>query len=75
MAATIEEADEAIRAGRIRLAACHDHGCVGSVAGIYTASMPVRTTDGAVWGPAGAPAPSEAHRSEGKIGRRLATMY
>jgi Protein of unknown function (DUF1116) len=27
--------------GRIRLAACHDHGCVGSLAGIYTASMPV----------------------------------
>ena len=27
--------------GRIRLAGCHDHGCVGSLAGIYTASMPV----------------------------------
>jgi hypothetical protein len=27
--------------GRIRLAACHDLGCVGSLAGIYTASMPV----------------------------------
>jgi hypothetical protein len=27
--------------GRIRLGACHDHGCVGSLAGIYTASMPV----------------------------------
>lgn len=35
------EADAAIRAGRIRLRPCHDHGCVGSVAGIYTASMPV----------------------------------
>src|SRR5262249_57829862 len=27
--------------GRIRVEPCHDHGCVGSVAGIYTASMPV----------------------------------
>jgi hypothetical protein len=35
------EADAAIAAGRIRLRPCHDHGCVGSVAGIFTASMPV----------------------------------
>lgn len=35
------EADAAIRAGRIRVRPCHDHGCVGSVAGVYTASMPV----------------------------------
>jgi len=35
------DADEKLRDGRIRLAACHDHGCVGSLAGIYTASMPV----------------------------------
>ncbi len=28
-------------AGRIKIGACHEHGCVGSVAGIYTASMPV----------------------------------
>jgi Protein of unknown function (DUF1116) len=41
LAADVEEAEAAIRAGRIRLGACHDHGCVGSVAGIYTASMPV----------------------------------
>lgn len=41
LAATAEEADEAIRDGRITLAGTHDHGCVGSVAGIYTASMPV----------------------------------
>jgi Protein of unknown function (DUF1116) len=38
-----DPADAAARLadGRIRLAACHDHGCVGSLAGIYTASMPV----------------------------------
>jgi uncharacterized protein DUF1116 len=35
------DADTRLRDGRIRLAACHDHGCVGSLAGIYTASMPV----------------------------------
>ncbi|PYM63847.1 MAG: YahG/YlbE-like protein [Candidatus Rokuibacteriota bacterium] len=35
------DADAKLRDGRIRLAPCHDHGCVGSLAGIYTASMPV----------------------------------
>ena len=35
------DADAKLRDGRIVLAATHDHGCVGSVAGIYTASMPV----------------------------------
>src|SRR5215470_4681499 len=35
------DADAQLSDGRIRLAACHDHGCVGSLAGIYTASMPV----------------------------------
>lgn len=36
--------DDAIRrldAGEVRVGACHDHGCVGSLAGVYTASMPV----------------------------------
>jgi hypothetical protein len=41
LAADTGEAAEAIRAGRIRLGGTHEHGCVGSVAGIYTASMPV----------------------------------
>ena len=36
-----DDADAKLRDGRIILAATHDHGCVGSVAGIYTASMPV----------------------------------
>jgi hypothetical protein len=35
------DADRKLREGHIRLAACHDLGCVGSLAGIYTASMPV----------------------------------
>lgn len=36
-----EEADRKLASGEIRLGGTHDHGCVGSVAGIYTASMPV----------------------------------
>ena len=36
-----EDADAKLRDGRITLGACHDFGCVGSLAGIYTASMPV----------------------------------
>ncbi len=35
------DADARLRDGRIRLGVCHDFGCVGSLAGIYTASMPV----------------------------------
>ena len=35
------DADAKLRDGRIVLGACHDYGCVGSLAGIYTASMPV----------------------------------
>lgn len=35
------EADALIRAGTIEVAPCQRYGCVGSLAGIYTASMPV----------------------------------
>jgi Protein of unknown function (DUF1116) len=41
LASDPDDADARLADGRIRLAATHDHGCVGSVAGIYTASMPV----------------------------------
>jgi hypothetical protein len=41
LAETPEEVDERIRAGEIIVSTCHEHDCVGSVAGIYTASMPV----------------------------------
>src|SRR5262249_25227724 len=41
LAAEPDDADARLRDGRIVLASTHDHGCVGSVAGIYTASMPV----------------------------------
>jgi hypothetical protein len=44
------DADAKLRDGRIRLGACHDHGCVGSLAGIYTASMPVFVVENRVHG-------------------------
>jgi hypothetical protein len=47
------EADAAIRAGRIRVRSCHDHGCVGSVAGVYTASMPVFVVEDRAGAPRG----------------------
>lgn len=44
------DADAKLADGRITLAATHDHGCVGSVAGIYTASMPVFVVENRVHG-------------------------
>jgi hypothetical protein len=41
LAASREEAIAALDAGRVRVGSCHDYGAVGSLAGIYTASMPV----------------------------------
>ena len=43
-------AEEKIRSGEIVVAGCHDYGCVGSLAGIYTASMPVFVVDNPVSG-------------------------
>jgi hypothetical protein len=42
-----KEAEELIRAGQIRVATCQEHGCIGSLAGIYTASMPVFVVENA----------------------------
>lgn len=50
LAADPDDADARLRDGRIVLASTHDHGCVGSVAGIYTASMPVFVVRNAVGG-------------------------
>jgi len=41
LAANRDEAIEKLASGEIKVEGCHDHGCVGSLAGIYTASMPV----------------------------------
>lgn len=50
LASDPDEADAKIRAGQIRVEACHDHGCVGSMAGIYTASMPVFVVENRTYG-------------------------
>src|SRR6185503_19800801 len=50
LASDAEDADHKLSDGRIHLAATHDHGCVGSVAGVYTASMPVFVVDNAAHG-------------------------
>jgi hypothetical protein len=50
LAADAEEADARLRDGEIVVASTHDHGCVGSVAGIYTASMPVFVVQNAAGG-------------------------
>ncbi|MFC5993767.1 DUF1116 domain-containing protein [Pseudonocardia hispaniensis] len=41
LAASREEAIAGFADGSIQIGACHDYGAVGSLAGIYTASMPV----------------------------------
>lgn len=41
LAASAEDADARIARGDIRVAPCSDFACAGSLAGIYTASMPV----------------------------------
>jgi Protein of unknown function (DUF1116) len=45
-----EDAEAKIRDGAIRVATCQEHGCVGSLAGIYTASMPVFVVENAQGG-------------------------
>lgn len=50
LASDPDDADAKLSDGRITLAATHDHGCVGSVAGIYTASMPVFVVENAARG-------------------------
>jgi hypothetical protein len=49
LAKTEADAERMLSSGEIVAEPCHHHGCVGSVAGVYTASMPVfmvRNTDG-----------------------------
>jgi hypothetical protein len=41
LAATMEDASRAIDAGDVEIAGCHDYSCVGSLAGVTSASMPV----------------------------------
>jgi hypothetical protein len=53
LAVTEDEADAKIASGEIVLGTCHAHGCVGSVAGIYTASMPVLVVENLEFGNTG----------------------
>src|SRR3954453_22100645 len=41
LAESAEHAETLLAAGDIVVEPCQEHGCIGSVAGIYTASMPV----------------------------------
>ena len=50
LAADAREAAAKFESGEIRIGACHHHGCVGSVAGIYTASMPVFVVENRAFG-------------------------
>lgn len=48
-----EEAEKRLDAGDIRVDGCHDHGCVGSLAGVYSASMPVFVVENTAFGNVG----------------------
>src|SRR4029077_15606122 len=50
LAANREEAIAMLDAGEIKVGSCHDFGCVGSLAGIYTASMPVFVVENRAFG-------------------------
>ncbi|WP_344587204.1 DUF1116 domain-containing protein [Actinomadura vinacea] len=47
LAPTAGDAERLLDRGDVRVAGCHDFGCVGSVAGITTASMPVLVVEDA----------------------------
>jgi hypothetical protein len=50
LAADVHEAEQRLARGEIVVSNCHAHGCVGSVAGIYTASMPVFVVENVAFG-------------------------
>jgi hypothetical protein len=66
LANTAEEADEIIRSGTVKVLPCQSLGCVGSLAGVTTASMPVLVVRDAESG-------NQAYCSlfEGKVTARL----
>jgi hypothetical protein len=47
LAKNFAEAEEKICAGEIAVSPCQRHGCIGSLAGVYTASMPVLVVENA----------------------------
>jgi uncharacterized protein DUF1116 len=50
MARDLDEAAARFKAGELRVGACHDHGCIGSLAGVYSASMPVVVVENRAYG-------------------------
>ncbi|MBU8817857.1 DUF1116 domain-containing protein [Mycolicibacterium goodii] len=66
LAQTREQAIAGFDEGTIEVGACHDHGAVGSLAGIYTASMPVFVVENRTHGNLGF-----CNFYEGKEPRRL----
>ena len=50
LASDEKQAASKFESGQIKIGACHHHGCVGSVAGIYTASMPVFVVENQAYG-------------------------
>jgi hypothetical protein len=50
LASDVEDAERKLAAGTIKVEGCQDHGCIGSVAGIYTASMPVFVVENRAFG-------------------------
>lgn len=53
LAADREEAVRRLDNGEIQVKGCQEHGCVGSLAGIYTASMPVFVVENRIGGTLG----------------------
>ena len=66
LAADRDEAEHRLDSGEIRVKGCQDHGCVGSLAGIYTASMPVFVVENSTCGN-----PGYCNLYEGTNPRRL----
>ncbi|GAB7004521.1 DUF1116 domain-containing protein [Nocardioides sp. AN3] len=66
LARTRQEAIDGFASGDISIGACHDYGAVGSLAGIYTASMPVFVVENRAHGNIG-----YCNFYEGKEPRRL----
>ena len=50
LADNAEDSEAKFASGEIQIGACHEYGCVGSVAGIYTASMPVFVVENRTFG-------------------------
>jgi hypothetical protein len=50
LAADEAEAETKLAEGEITVGSTHAHGCIGSVAGIYTSSMPVFVVENRGWG-------------------------